>query len=244
MSDFAYNPNSLNTYEEAYVRKNEYLKLLASVKTLEQKVTTLEEMLIMTDGSNLQYIENQTDALCNLAIEKDPMNLMFVHHKTKHLCRKAIKMNPMSIQFCPHKDMYEEAIRLNGLSLMVIPDEDKTPHLCLLAVNQNPDAAFYVPTKKDYLQAWRFGIYHNPWLIGHLSPDDEIYHDLKQYAFDRDPMVYEVIQNPTEEMTIKYIKECPTDDWLSCKGYVPNEHMHFKVIACMLLKSMKFWYRK
>jgi hypothetical protein len=216
------------------------------IDILENKIHELECMLVHQNGSNIQFVNNQTPELCEIAIESDPMSIRFIQeqNRTHRLCIKAIRLNPDCVQYIHSKDMHELAVSLKGSTLQYIPDEHKDYIMCADAIHKNPMVIQYVPQTDLFAPIWRQAIYHAPGCIKFLNPENKIYKDLANYAFANDCRTYRFIDNPSEEMTIEFIKRCNTQQFSDdLMDYIPEDKRTLKVRFCMLLKTWKFWYK-
>ena len=216
------------------------------IHELENRVHELECMLVHQNGSNIQFIENQTPELCEIAIESDPMSIRFIQEQniTHRLCIKAIRLNPDCIQHIHIKDMYGLAVSLKPSALQYIPEEHKDYIMCADAIHKDPMAIQYVPQTYSFAPIWRQAIYRVPGYIKFLDPKNQIYNVLAYYAFMNDCRTYRFINDPSEAITIDYIKRCNTQQFSDeLMDYIPEDKRTLKVRFCMLLKTWKFWYK-
>ena len=226
-------------------------EMYAVIKTLEGKITHLEEETVSRDPSFLMHVDEQTDSLCMLALSNTPHALEYIHNKTYRYCSKAVGVDGATIQYVPItefddnqvKRLYEKALGNNGLALQYIPEEARTPDLCQIAIDSNIRAIHYVPKKMPYAGVWRTAIYREPTYVKLLDPlDDELYNVMSNYAYSLNHEIYYLIHKPTMEMTIDYIKKISTNKWDHCKYYIPDELKTSKIVFMMILKQLGFWY--
>ena len=124
---------------------------------------------------NIQYIEEQSDAVCEYVIKNCSSMYfsLFIKNKTKkmyqlaveqmkiHLgevpfdfltydmCVSAIKNNGLELQYVTPDiityDLCVSAIKNNGLALRYVPDIYRTYEIQIMAVKQNPDCLSMIP---------------------------------------------------------------------------------------------------
>ena len=237
-----------------YVDKATFLKTLSLLRTLETKINQLEEDRVAQDPAYLETMDVQTEQMCMIALNADPFALKYIRDKKYKYCKKAVSVDGMVLEYVPTNSnftknqlavLYRKAIENNGCALMWIPIEYRTPDLCYRATLTTTDAIRYVPTSKEYMSVWRSILYIIPKHINLLDQYDDIYDDLKGYAYQRDYDVYKYIHNPPIEMTIDYIKRFRTKQWDLRRFDIQmpdDKKLKMKLKLMLFLKQYGFWY--
>ena len=78
--------------------------IISSISKKNYEIDVLYEQknvikLLENDGTYLEFVRNQTEALCKIAILQNWSALKFVKDQTHDLCVMAININPHSIQY-------------------------------------------------------------------------------------------------------------------------------------------------
>jgi hypothetical protein len=81
------------------------------------------------EGFQLQYVENQTDAMCMYTVQQNGLALRHVKHQTEAICL--------------------EAVRETGLALKDVINQ--TEAICLAALKRNRGALEYVKDQTDFI---------------------------------------------------------------------------------------------
>ena len=91
----------------------------------------------------LQFIENQTEAMCLEAVSREPYTLRFVKNRTDKICLEAFKREPLTLRFIENQNerMCLEAVERNGYALQYV--KNPTIYMCLVAKNQNDWISLY-----------------------------------------------------------------------------------------------------
>ena len=76
---------------------------------------------ISTDGNLLQYVKNQTEAICVAAVEQDGYALKYVNNQTEAICIAAVKQNGGALRYV-HPSIRDSLIakRKKEVSISVI----------------------------------------------------------------------------------------------------------------------------
>jgi hypothetical protein len=95
-------------------------------------------------GWALKYVKEQTPALCLEAVRQNGVALEFVKEQTPALCLEAVRQNGWALEYVNEQtpEVCLEAVRQNGVALVYV--NEQTPALCLEAVRQNMSALGYV----------------------------------------------------------------------------------------------------
>jgi hypothetical protein len=103
------------------------------------------------DGTNLQYVTNQTHLLCQKALEQTEKAFPFIIEQDEELCKLAVERNALLLRHVKNKtkEICELAVIKNSNALKYV--DEQSYELCLLAVLKYPEAIEYVKDKTDDL---------------------------------------------------------------------------------------------
>ena len=59
-----------------------------------------------SDGYALQFVKDQTEAICLKAVEGNAYALQFVKDQTEAICLKAVEMNGYALQFVMEVELF------------------------------------------------------------------------------------------------------------------------------------------
>ena len=82
----------------------------------------------------LQYVDEQTEAICLAAVKQDGFALRFVKKQTEAICHAAVKQNGYALCYVHEQTeaICKAAVQENGIALQYV--KVQTPALCKLAV--------------------------------------------------------------------------------------------------------------
>ena len=120
----------MNDLEREYLKRTLNEDVWIPTENMKSKEDYEIEM-ITANWKALQYIRNQSRAICELAISINCMALIFVDVQTEELCK--------------------HAVRIDGLALQWIPTCNQTEEICELAVRQNGWALQYVRLRSEHI---------------------------------------------------------------------------------------------
>ncbi len=164
ISDLLHNVNNINdSFEwEGYTIGESYLRMLY-------------ETIILPNCESLWWgipDRYKTQSICERAVEMHPPNLKFVPKKyiTSELLQTAMRQSRhLSSVFetyinntdnVDHK-LCMSAVRMDGNTLKLIPDQYKTPELCIAAIKQTGKALAYVPFSMITEELCRLAVKNN-----------------------------------------------------------------------------------
>ena len=120
----------MNNLEREYLKRTLNEDVWIPTENMKSKEDYEIEM-ITANWKALQYIRNQSRAICELALSINCMALIFVDVQTEELCK--------------------HAVRIDGLALQWIPTCNQTLEICELAVRQNGWALQYVRLRSEHI---------------------------------------------------------------------------------------------
>jgi len=99
------------------------------------------------DGYALQYVKDQTEAICKVACEQNGYALRYVKDQTEAICKVACEQNGDALQYV--KDQTEAICKVaceqEGYALQYV--KDQTEAICKVACEQNGDALQFVDVR-------------------------------------------------------------------------------------------------
>jgi hypothetical protein len=102
---------------------------------------------------NLKFCKNQNRFMADDAIERNVHTYAFTEYRTFELLNKHISENGFNIKYTkyPMPEVFDTAVRQNGLALAYVPVKYRTYERCKLAVQQTGLALAFVPEQTEEL---------------------------------------------------------------------------------------------
>lgn len=69
------------------------------------------------DGYALQYVKDQTEAICLKAVERHGYALRYVKDQTEAVCLKAVEQEPYALQFVLCKELFIKIAKKLNISI-------------------------------------------------------------------------------------------------------------------------------
>lgn len=101
------------------------------------------------DDSPLEYIKNQTEAICLVAVKKDGGALRYVENQTEKICLAAVKQNGWSLDHVQEQteEICLAAVKNEGLAIQHV--KNQTEKICIAAVKNDHFAFNYVENQTN-----------------------------------------------------------------------------------------------
>jgi hypothetical protein len=122
--------------------------VLSNIRPLRQFFAELDEAtvckILARKGYMLEFVDNQTEAMCMAVVRADPLQLEHVKNQTEAVCMEAIRGYPFALR-CVRKQTKElcmAAVQLDGFALAAVRRQTKT--ICAAAIARNWDARVLV----------------------------------------------------------------------------------------------------
>ena len=154
----------------------EYI-MIANFSFTVEEFQKLYEIAIRQNGQALEFVPKimRTPELCKLAVENTGRAMWQVplEYRTQELMKiavgtvgKAIKTNVIV-----HDELYEIAVKKDGMALKYIPEDRKTRKICKLAVENNGSALEFVPDHMKDLKLCELAVQESAHAIEWLPED-------------------------------------------------------------------------
>ena len=132
------------------IKMNELLKYKEKYYKLNRKRNLLDEealVAVQKNGWALQFVKEQTPAICLVAVKQNGYALQYVKEQTPDICLAAVQQNGYALQFVKQQtpDLCLAAVQQDGYALQFV--KEQTRALCLAAVQQDGWALKYVNEK-------------------------------------------------------------------------------------------------
>ena len=63
---------------------------------------------VKQDGYALEYVHNQTEAICLAAVKQNVYALRYVHNKTEAICLAAVRQDASALQYVLDKKLFHK----------------------------------------------------------------------------------------------------------------------------------------
>src|SRR5574344_546672 len=103
--------------------------------------------LVKADAMNLQFIGVQTPDVCLEALKHNPLSFLYVKNQTEEMDKYILSVAPEMLQFIksPTPEMCMGAVRKDGGCLKFVPEEMRNAEIYMEAVRQNGMSASLIP---------------------------------------------------------------------------------------------------
>ena len=148
-----------------------------------------DKLQLWKNGNDIQFMDEADNTVSKEYIEQnwsvlEPIcmwlkDLRFIpeHLKTKELYEIAVKQNGLALNYVPYKlrtnELCELAIKQNGKALQWIPDKYIDYNLCEMAVQQNGNSLYHVPKEYKTKELCELAVQQNgdalKWVLEHLK---------------------------------------------------------------------------
>jgi len=129
------------------------IQALQKVLPQKQPRTTILKQLIKGQHSSLlrqalQYVKNQTPAICQQAVKQNGHALKHAQHQTEEICQQAVKQNGHALKHAQHQteEICQQAVKQNGHALYYV--KHQTEEICLQAIKQNGHTLQHIKNPK------------------------------------------------------------------------------------------------
>ena len=160
-------------------------------KSMDNPSEEIQLELVKINGTNIYDLKNPTEAVKFEAVKNSPSVILHFENPSEELKIESVKGDAFLLgKFKnPSNELIVEAVKSDGRAIQYVDVEKRTDELRFMAIESNPSSIEFMK--------------------------DDATEEMKLLAVSKNYDVYDLIVNPSEEVTAEYMRPRSVDDFLS-----------------------------